>query len=333
MKSVQFYLVVAGVLLGAMAALPARADFLYVCSSNAGTVSNIASNGVVTSNSSGYNSNDGIGINPSGTTLYVTNSGSNTFQSVSTSGGTPGSGIATGNSPEGIATDSSGNIYVLNAGSGTVSKYNSSGSLVSSSFISGLTNSNRYLAIDTSGNIYITAFNPSGTSSTVTKYTSSGGSSGTVVATITRNQFISGGAQGIALGTGTNAGFAFVATSNADSSGHQFVDKIDLSNGTVTQYNTSGVNLNNPFGIALGSDGNLYVANNSSAGIIKIDSSGNATTFSAVSAVQFSTGLVAAPTGAPEPSSLSLMGIALTLFVAYRRWRFTFSAAMQGTPG
>jgi DNA-binding beta-propeller fold protein YncE len=326
MKSFQAYFMVSGVLFGAMAAAPVRADFLYVTQPSAGTVSNVSSSGSVTSNSSGYSSNDGIAVNPSGTKLYVTNSGSNTFQSVSASGGTPGTGIATGNSPIGIATDSSGNIYVLNAGDGTVGKYNSSGTLLNGSFISGLTGSNRYLAIDTSGNVYITSFNPSGTTSTLTKFTSAGGSSGTVVAAITRNQFISGGAQGIAL----NGGFAYVANGNADSSGHQAVDKIDLSNGTVTTYNTSGTSLNNPFGVAFDSSGNLYVANNSSAGIIKIDTSGVASTFTA--SVTFGAGLAAAPTGSPEPSSLSLMGLALALFAAYRRWRLTPSAAaVQGS--
>jgi sugar lactone lactonase YvrE len=162
--------------------------------------------------------------------------------SVVTAGATNGSGsVARFNSPYGIAIDGSGNLYVADTGNGTIRK------------------------IDTSGNVTTLAGSPK--------------------------------VSGYADGTGAAAEFRSPLGVAADSSGNVYVS--DTNNNVIRKITPAGVvttfaglvpyvgwgngtgagaEFNTPFGIAVDSNGNVYVADQGNTDIRKISPGGTSTT-------------------------------------------------------
>jgi DNA-binding beta-propeller fold protein YncE len=302
---------VLGVVFGTLLAIPpSRADFIVANFGN-NTVVNVTAAGVVTANSSGYNEPFGVALNPSGTTLYVSNESTNTVSSVAASGGTPATFIPSSSgllNPAGLAIDSSGNIYVADLENSRIAKFDASGNVINANFITGL-NTPAGVAVDSSGNVYVTDTS----AHTLKRYTSAGGS--------TPNFTVSGftgSIPAVTLGTGSFAGFAFVADL-----GNNTVQKVDLSTGSTVQFNTSGSALNHPNGLTFDNNGNLFVTNDVASGFIsEITPSGVTSTF-ATSGLSLSgpTGIVFVPAAVPEPSSLLLSGLGVSVLYACRRWK------------
>jgi sugar lactone lactonase YvrE len=309
---------VAGLVLG-LFSFPSltRADFLYV--TDVGNVKNVSATGSVSTQSSGYTNPAGIAVSNDGSLLFVANqsspTGSATF--VAASGGNP-STFASIATPTGVAVDTNGNIYIVSTGNSRVQKYSSSGVLISDTYITGLT-SPKYVTTDSQNNIYITATNSAGTQSILEKFPYFGGTSGTIITSVTGATF-----QGVKLGSGVNAGFAFVADST-----NNIVDKINLSTGTVIQFNTSGTALSTPTGLVFDTSGNLYVANPGSGTISEINPAGLTTNF-ATSGLNTPIDLAIAP--APEPSSLLLTGLGASVLYVFQRRRRNRSQSIISSP-
>jgi sugar lactone lactonase YvrE len=197
------------------------------------------------------------------------------------------------NGPSGVAIDASGNIYVADAnnslirkinsggvvstlaGTGSVGSVNGTGTVASFNYPAGV-------AVDTSGNVYVTD-----TSNNLIRQITSKA----VVTTLAGS-----GSQGSANGTGTAASFSWPFGVAIDSSGNIYVgDQSDClvrkitSGGVVTTIAGSGacgaINANGtaasfcePFGVAVDSSRNVYVADAQNDLIRKITSGGVVTT-------------------------------------------------------
>ena len=212
-----------------------------------------------------------------------------TFAGTGTAGNTEGPVMtASFNYPCGVAVDSSGNIYVADkvnnkireitssvvftfAGSGTVGSAEGTGTAASFYNPTGV-------AVDSSGNIYVA----DSFSDKIRKITSAG-----IVST-----FAGSGTAGSAEGTGTAASFYNPTGVAVDSSGNIYV--ADRYNNKIRKITSAGVvstlagsgtagnsegtetaaSFNFPFGIALDSSGNIYVADTQNNKIRKITSAG-----------------------------------------------------------
>jgi len=196
-----------------------------------------------------------------------------------TQGATDGSGAtATFRSPQGIAVDSSGNLYVADHAAATIRKITPAGvvsTFAGSSgnvgFTDGTGSSARFfgpygVAVDGNNNVYVS----DDSADTIRKITPDGG-----VTTLVG----SAGNTGSADGTGTAALFNSPEGIAADSSGNIFV--AEFANDTIRQITPAGVVttlagtatssgfsdgsgsgaiFNQPYGIAVDSNDNIYVA-------------------------------------------------------------------------
>ncbi|BFU78581.1 hypothetical protein ALC152_17960 [Arcobacter sp. 15-2] len=197
------------------------------------------------------------------------------------------------NLPTGVAVDSIGNVYVADYSSHLIRKIDSNGNVttLAGSGSQGSANGNgtsasfnnpHGIAVDSSGNVYVA----DSSSNKIRKIDSSGN-----VITLAGS-----GSQGSANGSGISASFNNPYGVAVDSSGNVYVAdrnnhkirKID-SSGNVTTLAGSGsrgstnangtsASFNFPYGVAVDSSGNVYVADSSNNKIRKIDSSGNVTT-------------------------------------------------------
>ncbi len=252
----------------------------------------------------------GIAVD-SGGNVYVADSGNDTIRKITPAGlvttlaGTAqisGSADGTGSAarflfPNGIAADSSGNVYVADTGNCTIRKITPAGDVstlagtagsVGSADGTGGGASFSYpygVAVDAGGNVYVADTD----NHTIRKITPAG-----VVTTFAGTA----GSSGSADGTGSAARFFFPNGIAADSSGNVYV--ADTQNHTIRSITSASVvttlagvvggkgtadgaggaaRFNMPYGVAVDSAGNIYVADTDNHTIRKITPAGAVTTF------------------------------------------------------
>lgn len=215
--------------------------------------------------------------------------------------GSPGSANGTGSTarfgfPIGVAMDASGNVYVADYGTSTIRKITSIGAVstlagtayqIGSTDASGSAarfNAPNNVAVDSGNNVYVS---DSG-NNTIRKITSGG-----VVSTVAGSAANSGSTDG----TGNAARFNNPNGLAVDSSGNLYV--ADTGNNTIRKITAEGIvstfagmagssgsadgagnaaRFNNPNGLAVDSNGNLYVADSSNNAVRKITPAGIVTT-------------------------------------------------------
>ena len=208
--------------------------------------------------------------------------------------------------PTGIAVDSNDNVYVADNLNQTIRKITSAGAVTTLAGSAGFAGSAdgtgtsaRFknpegIAVDSNGSVYVADFG----NATIRKITSAG-----VVTTIAGTA----GVKGSADGNGAAAKFQEPYGVAVDASGNVFV--ADASNRTIRKISSAGVvttfagtagsygsvdgtgasaKFGSPYGVAVDSSGDVYVADNSNSTIRKITSSGIVTTIAGTAS---STGL------------------------------------------
>ncbi|HYI12015.1 MAG TPA: hypothetical protein VEK57_23375 [Thermoanaerobaculia bacterium] len=237
----------------------------------------------------------GVSTDSSGN-VYVADSFNQTIRIITAAGtvstlaghaGAFGSDDGTGSAarfkqPSGVATDTIGNVYVADTGNSTVRKITAAGAVTTLPGLSGLFVFPEDIAVDISGNVYVTE------SQTIRKITPAGAV--TTLAGLAGNP-------GNVDGTGSAARFFHPRGVATDSNGNVYV--ADLSNHTIRRITPGGVvttlagfagiagsadgtasaaRFDNPIGVATDSSGNVYVADSGNNTIRKINPAGSVTT-------------------------------------------------------
>jgi hypothetical protein len=229
--------------------------------------------------------------------LYITDKNNTTVRKVTPSGVL--STFAESSNLRGLCADDSGNVFVLQANSilritpaGAISAFvgQASAGYGDGSGTSIFFNNPQGIAVDSAGNLYVTEI----TGNRVRKISSSG-----VASTLAGSTAASAGTSGTTDGAGTNARFNGPSGITVDSTGTVYVAdqgnsrirKI-TSDGTVTTFagqatngSTNGTGTNATFssvlqGLAVDSQGIVYVADNGNGLIRSITPSGVVSTFS-----------------------------------------------------
>jgi len=318
MKKAEYTILAAAAIVHLTGPANAQSDYLtpYTFSTLAGTAGDTgASNG--TGPAALFSFPSGIAVDGSGN-LYVADTGNNVIRKVTPSGvvttlagtaGASGSTDGTGaaarfNVPDGIALDGSGNLYIADTLNNTVRKMTPSGVVTTLAGTAGVSGSNDGtgaaaqfngpfgVAVDGNGNVYVSDRN----NATIRKITSAG-----VVSTFagTAGNFY------YADGTGATAEFFEPSGIAVDGSGNLYVDdqtemirKITpaavvttlaglppiISGGGIganlgsVDGTGSAAGFNNPSGIAVDGNGNVYVADTTNETIRKITPAGVVTT-------------------------------------------------------
>jgi sugar lactone lactonase YvrE len=269
---------------------------------SAGVVSTFAGSGTAGFNdgatsSAQFNNPRGVAVDSSGN-VYVGDFSNHRIRKITSGGvvstlagdGTSGfndgaTSSAKFDSPFGVAVDSSGNVYVADYGNhrirvitpaGVVSTFAGDGTF---GFNDGATSSAQFkypygVAVDSSGNVYVADSN----NHRIRKITSGG-----VVSTLAGD-----GTAGYLDGTGTAARFNLPSGVAVDSSGNVYVAEFfnhrirKITSGGVVStlagdgtagFNdgaTSSAKFDSPFGVAVDSSGNVYVADRNNNRIRKI---------------------------------------------------------------
>jgi uncharacterized protein affecting Mg2+/Co2+ transport len=225
--------------------------------------------------------------------------------------GNPGSANGTGTAanfyfPTAVASDASGNVYVADHFAHKIRKITSAGIVstlagsITPGNIDGLGTSAKFnypsgVAVDALGNVYVADNN----NHTIRKITPAG-----LVST-----FAGSGTAGSVDGIGTAASFYYPTKLALDNLGNVYV--ADLRNhkirkitpagvvstlagsGTIgdTDATGAGASFNYPTGVALDTDGNVYVSDGSNHKIRKITSSGEVSTFAGSGTIGASDGI------------------------------------------
>jgi sugar lactone lactonase YvrE len=272
---------------------------VYVADFSNNRIRKITSAGVVTtfagSGSSGSTDGTGTNANFSGNiwglatdssgNVYVADGATNRIRKITPAGVVSTLASTTFQSPRGVAVDSAGNVYVADCVNHVIKKVTSAGVITTfagngtAGFSNGTGNNATFsfpqqLAIDASENLYVSEQG----NNVVRKITSAG-----VVTTFAGN-----GSPGSANGTGTNASFNNLYGVTVDSSGNVYVG--DQSNHLIRKITSAGVvttlagsgnaafadgtgtnaSFNRPYGVAVDTFGNLYVADRINNRIRKI---------------------------------------------------------------
>ena len=256
-----------------------------------------------------FNTPNGVAVDSAGN-VYVADTDNSTIRKITSAGvvttfagtaGSTGSADGTGvaaqfNYPSDVAVDSAGNVYVADTNNSTIRKITSAGVVTTIAGTAGSTgstdgtgaaaqfNTPNGVAVDSAGNVYVADTN----NSTIRKITSGG-----VVTTIAGTA----GSTGSTNGTGAAARFNYPSGIAVDSAGNVYV--ADRSNSTIRKITSGGVvttlagtagstgstngtgaaaRFNHPFGVAVDSAGNVYVADTQNSTIRKITSAGVVTT-------------------------------------------------------
>lgn len=247
----------AALLTGLFACLPARADTFFVAGSGNDTVERFDSAGtslgpfpsthLVTPTAMAL---DGAG------NLYVTDDQPTSSIEKYAADGTDLGTFASTNLVRtyGLAFDSAGNLYAADFGNSTIEKFSPTGADLGA-FISQGLSSPVGLAFDSAGNLYVANY----AANTVGKFSSTGASLGTFAS------------------TGLSVPYALAF----DSAGNLYVSNEGTN--TVRKFSAAGVDLgdfvvagtlNGPTGIVFDASGNLYVANENSQSVTEYDASG-----------------------------------------------------------
>ena len=238
-----------------------------------------------------FNAPYGVAADTAGN-VYVADTFNHTIRKITSAGvvttlagsaGNIGSADGTGSSarfsyPEGIVVDASGNIFVTDTFNNTIRKITSAGVVTTLAGLAGQPGSTdgtgsaarfsapRGVAVDTAGNIFVA----DSSNDTIRKVTSAG-----VVTTLAGLA----GSSGSTDGTGSAARFNRPAFASLDTAGNIFVaDRLNntirkvTSGGVVTTLaglagssgstdgNGSAARFNGPYGIAVNTSGNIFVA-------------------------------------------------------------------------
>lgn len=264
----------------------------------------------------------GVAVNIADSVLYVSDQNNQTIRTITIPGGVVttlagaasvggyvdgANNAARFNTPRGIAVDVVGNVYVADSGNFLVRKITAggfvttlAGALFTPGFNDGLGSGARFsglapgspfggptgVAVDSTGNVYVTDQGSTGAGQTIRKITPAGN-----VTTLAGAVGLAGSADGTGIAAGFNgpagvavdrAGRLYVAdtlnhTIRVQCPAHcECVEKIFVSynNGTIRQFDTAGVattfatGLNLPKGLAVNA-GFLYVANSGANAIVK----------------------------------------------------------------
>jgi len=214
-----------------------------------------APTGIISGQSTGLDFPSGIALDASGKIYVANQSGASvTIYAAGTTGNTaPTVTITTGLSrPNGLALDGKGNIYIADEGNGNILEFaaNPTGNETATATITTGLGYVHALALDSAGNIYVTDAN-------------GGGGVGSLW-----NRFFT--VYAAVAATGSVTVYAAGATGNAT---------------PTATISGSSTGLNHPNGIAIDSDGNIYVANNGgpSVTVYAKGATGNATPTATIS--------------------------------------------------
>ena len=199
---------------------------------------------------SGLNAPEGVAVDSSGNIYIADESNFRVLKETPSNGSYTQSTVADNlGGPQGVAVDGSGNVYVATP-DGVLKETLSGGSYTQSTIASNPGGNFSYVAVDASGNVYITS-----TQGSVLKETLSNGSytQSTVVTGVNEPD-------GVAVDASGNV---YIANPNSNR-----VLKETLSGGTYTQ-STIGSGLDFPFGVAVDGSGNVYIVDSDNNRVLK----------------------------------------------------------------
>ena len=260
-------------------------------------------------------------------TIYVGDMSNHRIRKITAAGVvTTAAGGAGFNSPWGVAVDLSGSIYVTEPDAYRVKKVGAIGTVTTilgngnATFADGLAtsasfNQPRGVSVDVGGNIYVSDTN----NNRIRRFEAAGGPQVTTLA--------GSGNATFADGIGQFASFCNLRGAAVDSSGNIYV--ADQANNRIRKITSAGVvttlagsgsasfadgtgtaaSFNSPYGVAVDSSGNVYVADQTNHRIRKITSAGVVTTLAGSGTGQFADGTgIAASFWNPRGVAVDLSG-------------------------